>query len=57
MNRIYRIFLEVRRPEIPGIRNSARDQRRSQFLVQQRPVPNILCILSIHVFLVFVYMD
>ena len=47
------MFLEVWRPVILGIRKSVTDYRRSQLLVQQRPVRVILCILSIHVFCVF----
>ena len=46
---MHRIFSEDGRLAVLNIRESGRDHRRSQPLVQQRRVLVILCILCIHV--------
>ncbi len=46
---MHRIFSGDGWLAILDIRKSARDHRRSQRLLQQRPVLVILCILCIHV--------
>ena len=46
---MHRIFSGNDWPLFPGIRSPGPDHRRSRLLVQERPVPVILCILCIDV--------